>query len=194
MERSPVCNSYCNRRRINGTVAPLIICYQEVFFLTLLIEIYAGYGTPLLKFRGYHTHIDTTTLSTPSTSPLLSHKACPPWDSNQGHQRPQLTSIPTKISQTDMDPDQISPTDVGPRPIISSCRRISPLQCQNQSQLMWYPTKYLLQKLGIPRYPSIHEHLRSQTPSIFPNFSTNAAVPRIVSNQLRLKILRDRNL
>ena len=104
--------------------------------LIIKIDLSAGYGTPLLKDRGYHTYLATNMSSTPSTGSLHIHKACPPQDSDWGYQHPQLTPIPTQISQTNMEPDQISTTDVSIRSIISSCRRISPLRHRNKYQPM----------------------------------------------------------
>ena len=102
----------------------LVSITGRYLFLSILLELSAGYNIPFLKCKGYHTYLAITMLSTPSTGSLRIHKACPPRDSDWGHQHPQLMSILAQISQTDMDPNQISATNSGPRLIILSCRRI----------------------------------------------------------------------
>ena len=112
-------------------------------------------------------------------------KACPPQHSYWGHQCPQLTSTPTKISQNDMDPDQISATDVSLGPIILSFRRRSLPRRRNKSQPTWAPTKYLQQTSGIPQYPSVLEHLCCQIPRLPLTFPTDSAAARIISQRRR---------
>ena len=114
---------------------PLSASFTRVSFsLIIVLDLSVGYGIPFLKYRGHHTYLDTTTLSTPCTGSLRSHKACSPRESGLEHKRPQLTPILTKISQTDMGPDQISTADFGPITIISSRRCSSLLHCCNKSQ------------------------------------------------------------
>ena len=67
-----------------------------------------------------------------------------------------------------MDPDQIFPTDIGPRKIISSWRHSSLLWHHNQSQPTWAPTKYLQQTSGLPQSLSGINHLCCQTPRLLP--------------------------
>ena len=120
-----------------------------------------------------------------STGSLHINKACSPQVFVQGHQLPQLTSITTQIYQTNMDPHQISPPDVIPKPIISSRHRSSPIWCCNKSQPIWALTKYLQQTSGLPQYPSGLEHLHCQTTRILPTFSTDASATQIISNWRR---------
>ena len=71
----------------------LVSVTGRLLFLSILLELSTGYGTTFLKGRGYHTYRDTNMSSKPSTGYLRINMACPPQDSNQGHQRPQTTSI-----------------------------------------------------------------------------------------------------
>ena len=100
-----------------------------------------------------------------------SHKACTPRDSNQEHQCPKLMPILTQIYRNDMETDQIYPTDVGTRQIISPPCCSSPLRRRNQYQLTRSPTKYLQQMSRLPKSSSFLEHLRRQTLSPLPNFT-----------------------
>ena len=40
-----------------GNVAPLGICYREVFFFLICKKLTAGFGIPFLTDRGYHTYL-----------------------------------------------------------------------------------------------------------------------------------------
>ena len=143
----------------------------------LLLEPYEAYGIPLLKERRYYTYLSTATSLRHLTGSLRIHKAYPHQESNQGYRHPLLMSILTEISQNDMDPDQISPTDVDPRPIISSRHRISPLWRRNQSKPTWTLTKYLQKTLGLPQSPSGRKHLCSQMTRFLPAFSNRLRGP-----------------
>ena len=162
----------------------------------LFLDLYVGYGIPLLKDRRYHTHLATATSLRRLTGSLHSNKECPPQYPDWENQRPQLTLILTRISQTNMDPKQIYTTDVGPATTIYLCRHSSPIQLRSQYQPMWAPTKYLQHTLGLPWYPSGIKNLHRQTPrllSIFPNRSpvtTNCLqlplrLPEILSAEAR---------
>ena len=76
-----------------------------------------------------------------------------------------------------MDPNQISPTDVVPGPIISSCCHSSPLGRRNQYQPMWDLTKYMQHTLGLSRSPSVHKHLCHQTLRFLPTFPNRRRSP-----------------
>ena len=86
------------------------------FFLSILIELSAGYGIPLLKDRGYHTYLSIPTPSNTSTVSICSHNAFPPQDSDRGHPRPQLTFN---------EPN--TPNQYGPLPNICNRRRSWPI-------------------------------------------------------------------
>ena len=62
--------------RRNDTVAPLSICYWELF-LSYSLEVSVVYITPFLKDWGYHTYLATTTYLRCLTGFLCSHQACP---------------------------------------------------------------------------------------------------------------------
>ena len=156
---------------------------RRYFFLSILLELSTGYIVPFLKGNGYHTYLAITMLSTPSTGSLRINKACSPWDSDRGHQHPQLTSILAQIYQTDMDPNQISATNAGTRPIILSCRHIYLLYRHNQPQPTWYPTKYLQQTLGLPWSQSRLCQLCLHMPKLLPTFPTDPTSALIISKR-----------
>ena len=70
-----------------------------------------------------------------------------------------------------MEPDQISATDVGLRPVNLFCRCSIPTWRLNQSQPTWYPTKYMQQTSGLPWSPSGFDPLCRQTPRLLSIFS-----------------------
>ena len=130
---------------------------------------FVGYGIHFLKERWYHSCLAklcwTSYLPAPYVVPAF-HKTCPTQYSNWWHGFTELASIPTQISKTDIDPNQISASDIGVYPIILSRCRSSLPWIHNQSQLTWSPTKYLQQTTGLPQSASGINHLRHQTPSI----------------------------
>ena len=96
-----------------------------------------------------------------------------------------MTSIPTQVSQTDMDPNHISPTYIGTRPIISSCRRSSLLQSWKS-----IPTDLIHNQISATyvKYPLIF--VRYQAPLFSyskapPDFPTDAAATWLILNQRR---------
>ena len=124
----------------------LVYVTRFYFFLSLLLDLFAGYGISFLKYMGYHFWQSKLRRSSRLQSPYIApafHKPCLTQDYNQGHRYPQLTSIPTQIYRTNMDPVQIYVTEVGPAPIILSCRRSSLPRLLNQYRLTWNLTKYL---------------------------------------------------
>ena len=166
---------------------PLSISFTgRCLFFSLLLELFSVYVIPLLKDRRYRSWLAElhrpSHLPAPYVVPSF-HKTCPPQESNRGHWCPQLTSITTQIYQTNMEPDQISTTDVGISPIIiTRCCSSLPWP-RNKSRLMWSPIKYLQQTSGIPWSPSGIKHLRCQTPRLPPIFPTDDTAARIISNR-----------
>ena len=61
------------RRNVN--VAPIGICYHEVF-MPYSLDSYAGYAIPLLKDSGYHTYIYIATYLRHLTGSLRIHNSC----------------------------------------------------------------------------------------------------------------------
>ena len=90
-----------------------------------------------------------------------------------------------------MESDQISATDIGPGPIILSRRRISLPWRRNQPHQMWHLTKYPQQLSGLPQSPSGIDHLHRQTSRLLPNFPTDAAAARTISNQRHISLTYD---
>ena len=162
--------------RHNDTLAPLGICYREVF-LSYSLDLSTGYGISFLKYKEYHAYLDIATYLHCPTISLLIYKACPLPGPRSGHRRPQQTSIPTQISQTNMETDQVYPIDVGPGPIIPFCCLRSPLQRRNQYQPTWSPTKYLQRMLGIPQSQLGQNHLHRHTPRLLPTLPNRRRGP-----------------
>ena len=163
----------------------LVFVTGRYLFIVILLEISAGYGTPFLKVRGYHTYLATTTSSTPSIGSLSSQKACPPQDSDRVIGVINWRWSWPKYTKPTMDPDQIFATDVGIGPVILSvCHSSLPCIC-NQSQLMLAPTKYMQQTSGIPLSPSGFDPLCWQAPKIIPTLPTESTAVQTISNWRR---------
>ena len=112
---------------------------------------------------------------------LAFHKACPPQDSDQGHKCPQLTLIPTQISQTNMWTNQISAIDIGPRIIRPSHLRIYMLRHRNYPQ----PTSVFSTRCRVSSIST-----RDQLPYLpyaksSPTSPTDAVAKRIICNRCR---------
>ena len=159
------------------TVDPLSIYYQEVF--CLIFNIYIQFiSFPSSRAEDTIPIYLYLRLIHRPTGSLHSNMECPfpgPW---LGPRHPQLTSIHTQISWTDIVTDQTSLTDVCLWPNISNRRWTQvnslflsqqlPFRWCGQSQVMWAPTKYLQQSSGLPRSPSSYNHLTCQMLMLLP--------------------------
>ena len=127
--------SITRRCRLFGTVSPSSICYQEVFFVLYLKAICRLWNSlPQVKGIPYistYSYILYAVLLAPHIATRHVNSQDLDWDIDVLNRRqswtkyPEPTRAPTKLFQQISVSVQISPTEVGPGPIFSYCRRSS---------------------------------------------------------------------